>query len=484
VGSVLPLLTLPILTRILTKEEYGLWALATVYAVFVSGLANFGMTVAYERNFFENRDPAGAAKLLYSTVGFVLCTTLVCGLLTWVFREPIAGHLLGSVRHANFLFLAFCATGLASLKLYFLIYFKNTESAKSYVWYTVDENVLATVFTLMLVAYLRVGVVGLVVGPLVASALVLCLLTFRFVRTLPVSFSGRLLLDSLRISYPLTPRIFLGVLGNQADKYLIGLLGTLGGVGLYTIGQRVSNLVFTYMTALENVFAPQVYKRMFDQGDQGGASVGRYLTPFAYGSIAVALIISLFSEEAIRLVAPTSYQGAVPIVSILAIYYGVMFFGKQPQLIFAKKTHVTSALTIVTITMNVGINLVFIRAWGSVGAAMGTTLAGVLSVSLYLAFGQRYYRIDYEWKKLLAIYGLLALGAGAASVLWQEGAPYGIRLALKIGFLGAYIVLGLVLGFISRSTLGSIAAAFGVGQARGEVPTGSRLQEAKPGEAI
>ncbi len=49
-GTVLPFSALSIFTRILTREDYGVLALAQIYAIFVSGMANFGMTAAYDRN--------------------------------------------------------------------------------------------------------------------------------------------------------------------------------------------------------------------------------------------------------------------------------------------------------------------------------------------------------------------------------------------------------------------------------------------------
>ena len=41
---------------------------------------------------------------------------------------------------------------------------------------------------------------------------------------------------------------------------MLGLLSSLGGVGLYDIGQKIANTSFTFMTTIQNVFAPQVYK--------------------------------------------------------------------------------------------------------------------------------------------------------------------------------------------------------------------------------
>ena len=111
------------------------------------------------------------------------------------------------------------------------------------------------------VAWMRVGPLGLVLGHLVAGVAILVLVVRRLGAALRPALDGALLADSLRISLPLTPRIFLGVVGSNFDKYLIGLLATVGGVGVYAVGQRISYMAFQYMTAIENVFTPQVYQR-------------------------------------------------------------------------------------------------------------------------------------------------------------------------------------------------------------------------------
>ena len=54
-GVVIPLITLPLFTRVLSPEEYGSLALCQVYAVFTTGLANFGLTFGYERDFLNKK---------------------------------------------------------------------------------------------------------------------------------------------------------------------------------------------------------------------------------------------------------------------------------------------------------------------------------------------------------------------------------------------------------------------------------------------
>jgi len=317
VGNLIPLVTLPIFTRILTPADYGVWALAQVYAMFVNGVANFGLNIGFERNYFEHEETKNVAGLLYATLLFVVAAFVVCGFFTYLFKYQLSRWIIGSPAHANILFWSYCATGVVGLKNYYLTYFKNTEDAKSIAGYTIDESLLGVLFSLFMVAYLQIGVIGLVWGRLLASFIIFTVLSFRFVRFLPANLNWEALKASLRLSLPLTPRIFLGVVGRQFDKYMIGLLNTVGGVGVYNIGQKVSYIVFTYMTAIENVYAPQVYKRMFELGDEGGESVGRYLTPFLYISISIGLMVALFSEEIISILTPKSYHGAIEVVAIL-----------------------------------------------------------------------------------------------------------------------------------------------------------------------
>jgi O-antigen/teichoic acid export membrane protein len=456
VGSVVPLATLPIFTRVLTTEEYGAWALAMAYAAFATGVANLGLTIGYERNFFEYRAPLQQPALLYSVVGFVTAAFVLVGVGTWLFRVPLARWIVGSGDHGGLLFSAYCANVVTSVKAYYLIYFRNTEDARAYAWYSIDETVLAAVFSVFFVAWMRLGAMGLVLGHLAAGLLILALVVRRVSATLKPAFDRALLQDSLRISLPLTPRIFLGVVGSNFDKYLIGLLATVGGVGVYSIGQRVSYLAFQYMTAIENVFTPQVYQRMFGLGNKGGASIGRYLTPFAYVSVGVSLLIAIFSEELLIVLTPQSYHGAIPIVALLAMSYGIMFFAKMPQLTYARKTFVTSILTVVSLGLNIALNVVMIPRWGALGAAAGTLIAGVLSGAVAFAVRQHYYRIAWEYRRLAAMFGLFMGGSLAAIVLFQAGADYWLRLLVKVGVVGTFAWLGVRLGYLTWENYGMV----------------------------
>ena len=150
------------------------------------------------------------------------------------------------------------------------------------------------------------------------------------------------------------------------------------------------------MTTIQNVFAPQVYKRFFSEDIKITKSVGAYLNIFLYICILVCMLVGIFSYEFLYLFIPEEFHGAVPIISVLSLLYGFYFFGKQPQLIYAKKTGLISIISLITIGLNVGFNIPMIHFFGVMGAAWATAIAGISSTAIIFFYGQKYAPIYYE----------------------------------------------------------------------------------------
>lgn len=467
VSGIFPFVALPILTRILTKEDYGILALAQIYAILVSGFADFGMRASYDRNFFKYRsDKIKSAQLLFSTLFFVILNFVFLASVTFFFRNTFAKLIIRDAQYGNLLFVALCAQFSSTVSYYYYSYFKNSEFATKFTSYTIAQNIINVVLSLFMVAYIKTGVIGIVYAQLLSGLIIFSAQSYKFLIMLKPSLDKSILLESIKISYPLTPTIFSGVIGTQFDKYMIGLLATIGGVGIYSIGQKVSSVAFTFMTAIQNVFSPQVYRRMFDLEEKGGESIGRYLTPFIYISIAFAFIIAVFSEEIISILTPVSYHGAIDIVTVLAMYYGFLFFGKitPMQLIYSKKTFTCTVLSTISIGSNIALNIIFIMKWGAIGAAWGTFLAVVISGSIYFMVAQKYYLIKWEYIKIIPIFLVFFVSAMLMIVLRDFNTDYVTRLTLKGISIGFYIYLGIKFDVITMDNYRLIRNAIPIKQ--------------------
>lgn len=455
VNGFLPILTLPIFTRILTINDYGVYGLASIYAILLSGIVNFGLTASYERNFFQYDDKNKSSELLYSTLTFVLVFFLAAVAFTHFFKKPIARLFIGSAEYSGLLFWVFLSTVIMSLKQYFLIYFKNTERAMDFVVYTLDETLIGLVLSLFFVVYLRSGIIGLAWGQCFASIAIFSVLIVRFLKVMPFCFGWGGLKDSLRISLPLTPRIFMGVISTQLNKYVLNLLNTLGGVGVFSIAQKIGNVTFIFMTAVQNVFNPHIYKKMFSSKLSAGREIGEYLTPFVYLSIFICVLVSLFSQEAVWLLTGPSFYACAPIVNILSMYYGFLFFGKINgiQLIFKKKTLLTSMLTFMDIGVGVAISIPFIRKFGVIGAAWATFLGSLVTGSIAFLISQHYFHIQWEVKKIVAIFSVFCISSLLTLFVMSSSVAYLISFVLKLFCIAVYVYMGVRLHIITSQNL-------------------------------
>jgi O-antigen/teichoic acid export membrane protein len=169
----------------------------------------------------------------------------------------------------------------------------------------------------------------------------------------------------------------------------------------------------------------------------------------------LALVIALFSEEVIAILTPPAYHGAIDIVAILSMYYGILFIGKitGPQLIFAKKTHITSLLTVVSIIVNIGVNIPIIMTWGAVGAAWGTFLVGVITNGISFFVAQHYYEIRWEYLRMGAIFLTLFVFTIVLILLRGAGVDYYLRMPVKLLALCIYGYIGVKIGVIASENL-------------------------------
>ncbi len=454
VDNLIPFLTLPIFSRILRPEDYGVLALAQVFAIFACGFANLALLNVYDRNFFQYRDdPVKSARLLFSVSLFVAFNALVLMGLSYVWQRPLSMLFTQSPDHGMILLVSFAAEAALGLRQYYLFYFKNREEANVYMTNYLTSSILTFVLSIVFVALLRMGPIGIVYGRLLGNVAALFSLHRRVSHEVPFSLDWKMVLETLKVSFPLTPPIFYGAISKHFDKYMLGLLSTIGGVGLYSVGQKMSYMIFVYMTSLQNVFQPQVYQRLFDLKEQAGEAVGKYLTPFLYISIFVGLLVALFAEEIVWLLTPREYHAAINVVIILAMYYGFLFWGKinSVQLLYKKRTAVLSLYTFITLLLNIVLGIPMIKFWGAEGAAWNMFLVGLLSGGALIYIAQRSFFIRWENRKVFTIY-LVFFGTSILMILLRNlGVDYGIRMMSKIACLAVYLYFGMQWHIINKA---------------------------------
>jgi O-antigen/teichoic acid export membrane protein len=452
-SNLIPIISIAVFTRLLSPEDYGFYALGLLYGSFLVSICNFGLQIGYERDFFEKDGEGNTGGLFYTTIIFVLTLTLLVGATILSFNN-FWSKLIFDRGDYGFLFLwAFSYLGCLSIKNYFMIYYKNTENAKAFLWYSVIEGFLSLPIAYILIQYFSMGVVGLPFSQFVATLSVLLYLFFRIKKELKISFNIPAFKKSFNASLPITPKIFFGVISTNLDKILLGKIGAMNGLGVYNLGQKIGYIAFSYTLAIYNVFSPKVYKDMFGLGLDGGKVIGPYLTKFFYITIAGILLVALFSEELIIIITPPDYHSAIDIATIFSMLYGIYFFGTIPQLIYSKKTAWTSVLSLFYIALNFFIIIILIPKWGAAGAACGSLISGIIIGVMGFFVSQKYYKIHWEYPKILVILSLLFGSSIVLIILRHLEINFFIRFGYKLLIISVFYFFGKAYRIIPQFTI-------------------------------
>ena len=449
--NILPIIALPIFTRYITAEEFGLYALALFFGTLSSGIVNLGLPSIFERTFFEINDEKRKA-MLWSIQLSVISLFTILATVIFSFPKFIAVFFFSKEILSQYLLLGFTYITIRSLNFYFLLYYKNYENPKKYSYVTVLESLFTNCFSLILVVFYSMGIKGLILGQCLGAGVTFFSFFFYIFFPFKKRFDYSLLRDQLRLSLPLTPRIFFGVINTQFDRYMLGLLSSLDGVGVYDISQKLANTSFLFLNLISNIFSPNVFKKFFSNNQIERDSIGKYLTPFFYLSTFFSLVVGMFSYEILTILTTKSFHKGAPILSMLSISYAFYFFGKQPQLLYAKKTWMISAISFSSIILNIILNIPFIHFYGIYGAAIATTLSSIITNLINFYYSQKYSPINWE-NKIFILLSFIITAILIVIVINYMGLPYFQVIFIKIILLTIYIGLGVSYGYFSFNKL-------------------------------
>ena len=442
ITGLVPLILLPFYTHKFSAQQYGAYSLALLITSVFSGIGNLGLATIFERNVHEYKLKSERIVYLFNIVSLV---SLVLFLLWWLSYFTLE-HLLAFIRielSKSFVLIAMAAMFTKSIQDYFLLFFKQNKETKQFIQLKFVESFGSNTVIIILILVFNQNIEALFYGVLFSSVLNILWALLSLINSLEKTPYWRMdLSPSLKLSIPLTPRIFFGVINTKFDKYLLGLLGTMGGVGVYEIAQRIANVTFLFQTSLENVFGPSTYEKLFNAGVSNREDLANYLTPFFYITTGFALLLCLLSQDLFFLFFPTEYHSGIDVVIILSSLYALYFFGKIPQLLYAKKTYLITLITILNIVLNIGLNLYLIPKYGLFGAAFATFLAGGLTVFYSFFLSQKYAPISWNHTLLVSLIFYLLFSVVVLILLRNFNFNFFLTIAIKCTLLLGYMFLG------------------------------------------
>ena len=387
IGTFLPkfatIITLPVLTAFLSKEQYGTYDLITILVSLILPVTTLQIHTAAFRFLIEHKHDRNLAKVYFSNilafvipVAFVSLTILYFFLpikevqiKIWVCVYLLFDTLVAEVRQIT--------RGLA----------RNLDYSISAILSAFIKMIMA----LVLVQLLRYELLGAVIALALSSIISLLYLIFKIRAYELVDFSlinKDVLKQMIAYSWPMVPNNMAGWVMRASDRFVISLFMGFFANAVYGVANKIPNLLTLAQSTFNMAWQENASIAIKDE-DVGKYYSKMFLTMTNFYAGCLGLIIAC-TPILFRLLIKGDYSEAYPQMPILflAMFFSCMASFQGGIYIACKATKSVGITTVVASITNLVIDIALIKSIG-LYAASGSTLVSFIVLFVYRMFDVR-----------------------------------------------------------------------------------------------
>lgn len=366
------MIMMPVYSYLLGTEVYGLSSVYTTWVTILSiviGLQVFSSIGVAQKDFPASEQLTFQANGVY--VGFAMCVALTG--VTALFLTPLSRFLevpLWTVMllcpHA---FGIFCV-GLLNSK--FTYEFKQEKNLFVSVSMSLGTALISVIAILLFPTEKRFH--GKMIGVAVPYILCAIILLLYLLKKVGLCIQKKYIKYMLRYSVPLMFSNLCLQLFEGSDKLMLQKMESNSAVGIYSLAFNFSAVVSSIWYALNCAWTPFYYQyETAGNVEELLEHAKRYIRLFSILTIGFVLL----SPEVFRFFSAPSFYTGVQMIPVFAMGFYLNFlrcFARNYQFYY-KQTKRIACITVIASLCNLGLNLLFIPAWGAMGAALATMIA-------------------------------------------------------------------------------------------------------------
>ena len=404
---------IPALTRAFTPAEFGLWDVIMTFFLLATTAASLALEVSLSASYFEHDDEQSRRTVAATSVFFRLISSGLFALVIYLFAPQISLIIFATAEHAV------CFRIVAGALPFFLAIsiFKQLLRITFAPW---RFNVIAVGHALVyagigifLVLRARQGVNGILFATLIAAAcfsVIGATLVWKLIRG---KFSLSVVRHMLAFSLPFLPSLFACWIIDFSGRYFLTRFGTLGEVGIYSVGAKISSLIILFTTSFQMAWLP--FGLSIQHQSDAKKKYSRVLFFFLVVALTAGTAIVVFAKPILIVLTQPRYYGAeivIPFLVLATVMYGAYMI-INIGLIITRRSSYSSIAIAAGAGVNIALNFLLVPGFGMIGAAVATLVSYTVSTALLYWFARKYYPVDYRIPRIAK---LVALAVGTMIV--------------------------------------------------------------------
>lgn len=393
------IILLPVLTKNLPIEEYGIWAQSIVTIQLIPLLATLGLPYTMVRFLAAEKNKEEIQESFSSILTIVLLTSALVCVFIYLFSGPIASVLFGNdvmvVKILAVIIMFEC------LILFFKNYFRTFQQIKKFSFF----ELFRIYFRLFLASYfvlLGYGIFYALIGVLIANVITFTAMFSTIIYQIGIKtprFKG--LRDYLGFGVPIVPGNLSSWVVRSSDRYLISIFMGIAFVGYYSPGYTLGSIIIVFSAPLAFIL-PSILSKYYDENNIKEVKTIMSYSLKYFLAIAIPSVVglSLLSKPILVILSTAEIASRgyliTPFVAVSMLLFGCQSVIAQ-IIILEKKTKILGTTSIIAAALNFGLNTLFIPLIGILGAAFTTLLSFVIMFTINSYYSFKFYRVTIDF---------------------------------------------------------------------------------------
>lgn len=412
IGAIIGIISTPIITRILSPEEFGKASMFIVTTNLLMIIVTIGTDQSFIRFFYEEIS-SNRKRLLIQCIKIPSVIICLITLLLFVLYEEISLYLFNEKDLIIIIILALSVI-LKIINRYVTLVIRMEQKGKTFSLLEVLTKAIN--FILILVFYFYVGNKYLVmVLAFVCSLFLVTIIAFSIEykfwftvndKSLPLKNS---ILDIIKYSYPLAFTAILNWLFQTFDRFAINTWSNLTELGYYSAASKIAAILSIIQISFTNFWTPVCYDKYEKNPDE--INFYKKVSTLVQFIMILISIICILLKDVVILFLGVDYSNSFYIMPFL-IFVPVMFTISETTFMginFLKKPKMHMLIAIITSCVNIIGNALLVPGFGGVGAGISTAFSYILFFILRTHIGLKLFYINFKLLRLYLIITLLVI---------------------------------------------------------------------------
>lgn len=396
-SKAIPFVLQPILSRVLTPEDYGYIDIYNTIAGLITPLVILGTTASVNREYFRTTEEEYSKImtniLIVSTLSSIALNIVFFGVF------PFIANLV----HLSIMWFVTIPTFILfqSVIQFNLTFWQVSKKPKPYALVEVSRTLLEFVGVLLLLFCLSKSWESRILGRVFSFIIYgsICFFILKKNKLVRGSFDLKVIRSTLKYSLPVIPHAIGGFLLNSIDRlFIVSMLG-MGELGLYSAGYQFGMIIGFIQDAFNKVWQPWLFESLSKNQDSNELKNEIVSTSVKYivFLLALALAVGILAPLIFRFYLGEKFQSSSIFVIWVALGYAFngiykLFVG---FLFYFNRTSLLPGITLSGAVLNMALNYLFIKEFGAIGAAYSTAAAFLFLLIITAIVSNRAYPLPW-----------------------------------------------------------------------------------------